>query len=67
MKPPSFFGWYEILRTRHHWSVLQSLRFALWLARSRENEQRWREDRRLESKHASDHVQNTEARLCAGK
>lgn len=34
MKPPSFFGWYEILRTRHHRSVLQSLRYALWLSRS---------------------------------
>jgi len=34
MKPPSLFGWYEILRTRHHWSVLQSLRHALWPSRS---------------------------------
>jgi len=34
MKRPSFLGWYETLRTRHHWSVLQSVRYALWLSRS---------------------------------
>ena len=49
MKQPSFFGWYEILRTRHRWSVLQSFRFALWLARAPENQQAVRYDRRLES------------------
>src|SRR5215470_3534068 len=54
MKAPSFFGWYEILRTRHRWNVLQSIRYALWLARSSENHQARREARTIES--------NTESR-----
>ena len=53
MTPPSFFGWYEILRTHHHWSKLQSLRYALWLSRSAGNPQVVRENRRLESRSES--------------
>ena len=49
MKPPSFFGWYEILRTRHRWTVLQSIRYALWLARSSENRRAGREAHTIES------------------
>jgi hypothetical protein len=29
----SFFTWYRILRAHRHWSVLEALRWALWLAR----------------------------------
>jgi hypothetical protein len=25
--------WYRILRARHHWTVFQSIRYALWLMR----------------------------------
>ena len=39
MKPPSFFGWYEILRTHYHLSVFQSTRYAWWLACSPEIQQ----------------------------
>lgn len=53
MKPPSFFGWYEILRTRHHLSVLQAIRYALWLERSPKSQQVQREDCRLERKSES--------------
>ena len=31
---PAFFEWHRILRHYHHWTVLQSLRWALWLQRS---------------------------------
>jgi hypothetical protein len=34
MKAPSFFACYHIFRTRHHWTVFQSVRYGLWLARS---------------------------------
>src|SRR5215469_3053854 len=44
-----FFGWYEILRTRHRWTVLQSIRYALWRARSSKNQQARREARTIES------------------
>lgn len=53
MKPPSFFGWYEILRTRHHLSVLQTIRYALWLVRSPKSQQVRGEDCRLERKSES--------------
>jgi hypothetical protein len=33
MKPPSILQWYQTLRTRHHWTMFQAIRYALWLAR----------------------------------
>jgi hypothetical protein len=33
MKPLSILGWYRILRSHHHWTVFQSVRYAVWLAR----------------------------------
>jgi hypothetical protein len=32
LKPPSIFGWYRILRTRHQFTVFEAMRCALWLA-----------------------------------
>ena len=32
-KPLSIVGWYRILRAHHHWTVFQSVRYALWLTR----------------------------------
>jgi len=29
----SMFGWYQVLRTHHHWTIFQAIRYALWLAR----------------------------------
>jgi hypothetical protein len=31
MKPKSISDWYRILRVRHRFSWIQSIRFALWL------------------------------------
>jgi len=33
MKPLSILGWYRILRGHHHWTIFQSVRYAVWLAR----------------------------------
>lgn len=33
MKPPTIIQWYRILRAHHHWTVFQSVRYALWLMR----------------------------------
>jgi hypothetical protein len=33
MKPLSILDWYRILRGRQHWTIFQSIRYALWLAR----------------------------------
>jgi hypothetical protein len=33
MKPPSILQWYQSLRTRHHWTMFQAIRYAQWLAR----------------------------------
>ena len=33
MKPPTIIHWYRILRVHHHWTVFQSIRYALWLMR----------------------------------
>jgi hypothetical protein len=33
MKPLSILGWYRTLRSHHHWTIFQSIRYALWLAR----------------------------------
>ena len=33
MKSPSIFDWYRILRIQNHWTVIQTIRYALWLAR----------------------------------
>jgi hypothetical protein len=33
MKPLSTLGWYRILRAHHQWTIFQSIRYALWLAR----------------------------------
>jgi hypothetical protein len=32
-KSPSLLGWYYILRAHHQWTVLQAIRYALWLSR----------------------------------
>ena len=29
----SLFAWYHILRTQHHWTIFQAIRYALWLVR----------------------------------
>jgi hypothetical protein len=29
----SLVAWYHILRTQHHWTIFQAIRYALWLAR----------------------------------
>jgi hypothetical protein len=26
-------GWYRVLRSQRHWTIFQSIRYALWLAR----------------------------------
>ena len=31
MKPPTIIQWYRILRAHHHWTVFQSIRYAIWL------------------------------------
>jgi hypothetical protein len=31
MKPLSMMQWYRVLRAHHHWTVFQSIRYALWL------------------------------------
>ena len=36
MKPLSILGWYRVLRGRHQWTIFQSVRYALWLARERQ-------------------------------
>jgi len=33
MKPLCILDWYRILRTQQQWTVFQSIRYALWLAR----------------------------------
>jgi hypothetical protein len=33
MKTPSILDWYRILRMQHQWTMFQSVRYALWLAR----------------------------------
>jgi hypothetical protein len=33
MEHPSILGWYRILRGQRHWTIFQSIRYALWLAR----------------------------------
>jgi hypothetical protein len=33
MKPLSILDWYRILRAHHQWTIFQSFRYALWLAR----------------------------------
>jgi hypothetical protein len=33
MKRKSVLEWYFILRTNHHWTIFQAIRYALWLAR----------------------------------
>jgi hypothetical protein len=33
MKPLCILDWYHILRLRHQWTIFQSIRYALWLAR----------------------------------
>jgi hypothetical protein len=33
MKRKSVLEWYSVLRTHHHWTVFQAIRYALWLAR----------------------------------
>jgi hypothetical protein len=33
MKPLSILGWYRILCGHHHWTIFQSVRYAVWLAR----------------------------------
>jgi hypothetical protein len=33
MKPLTILDWYRILRTHRQWTVFQSIRYALWLAR----------------------------------
>ena len=33
MKSPSLLGWYRILRIHYQWTIFQSIRWALWLAR----------------------------------
>jgi hypothetical protein len=33
MKPLSILNWYRILRFEHQWTIFQSVRYALWLAR----------------------------------
>jgi len=33
MKSLTFTEWYRILRAHHHWTVFQSIQYALWLAR----------------------------------
>jgi hypothetical protein len=33
MKPLSILEWYRILRFEHQWTIFQSVRYALWLAR----------------------------------
>jgi hypothetical protein len=33
MKKLSILHWYRILRAQHEWTLFQSIRFALWLAR----------------------------------
>jgi len=33
MNPLSTLGWYRMLRAHHHWTIFQSIRYALWLAR----------------------------------
>jgi hypothetical protein len=33
MKPLAILDWYRILRVQHQWTIFQSLRYALWLAR----------------------------------
>src|SRR6266849_5503471 len=34
MKPISILDWYRILRAHRQWTIFQSFRYALWLARS---------------------------------
>jgi hypothetical protein len=33
MKSQSFVTWYHILRIHYHWTIFESIRWALWLAR----------------------------------
>jgi hypothetical protein len=33
MKPLSILDWYRILRAHRQWTMFQSIRYALWLAR----------------------------------
>jgi hypothetical protein len=33
MKPLSILDWYRILRAHQQWTIFQSFRYALWLAR----------------------------------
>jgi hypothetical protein len=33
MKPRSILEWYRILRCEYEWTIFQSVRYALWLAR----------------------------------
>ena len=33
MKPLSILDWYRVLRVQHHWTIFQSVRYALWLVR----------------------------------
>jgi hypothetical protein len=33
MKSLSTLGWYRILRAHHRWTIFQSIRYAVWLAR----------------------------------
>jgi hypothetical protein len=33
MKALSIFDWYRVLRAHYHWTIFQSVRYALWLAR----------------------------------
>jgi hypothetical protein len=33
MKPLSILSWYRIFYVRHQWTIFQSIRYALWLAR----------------------------------
>jgi hypothetical protein len=31
MKALSILGWYRILRGHYHWTIFQSIRYAVWL------------------------------------
>jgi len=33
METPSFLDWYHILRARYAFTLIQAIRYALWLAR----------------------------------
>jgi hypothetical protein len=33
MKSTSILDWYRILRVQYQWTIFQSIRYALWLAR----------------------------------